>query len=143
MCDLCGRTQTDNGGPHIYGHCANDWLREARRTWRTRTDAAISEHGDEGLWVRTIWHGFWTEDTLVDALFGCSFAPVGRQGDLAEGLTEAFIDTYGRLEQSQAEAIDELPPARDFGDKVAAGAADDPAAGSESDAEAGSEAEAD
>ena len=54
------------------------------------------------------------------------------------GLTEAFIDTFGRFEQSQAEAIDGLPPARDFGDKVAAGAADDPAAGSESDAEAGS-----
>ena len=58
-------------------------------------------------------------------------------------MTEAFIDTFGRLEQSQAEAIDGLPPARDFGDKVAAGVADDPAAGSESDAEAGPEAEAD
>ena len=142
MCDLCGRTQTDNGGPHIYGHCANDWLREARRSWRTITDAAIREHGDEGLWVQTIWHGVWTEDTLVDALFGCSFEP-GEPGDLAEGLAEAFIDTFGRLEQSQVEAIDGLPPARDFGDKVAAGVADDPAAGSESDAEAGSEAEAD
>ena len=92
--------------------------------------------------MQAIWRGFWTEDTLVDALFGCSFAP-GGHGDLAEGLTEAFIDTFGRLEQSQAEAIDGLPPARDFGDKVAAGVANEPAAGSESDAEAGSEAEAD
>ena len=140
MCDLCGRTQTDNGGPHIYGHCANDCLREARRTWRTRTDAAIREHGNEGLWVQNIWREVWNEDTLVDALFGCSFE-TGEPGDLAEGLTEAFIDTYGRLEQSQAEAIDELPPARDSGDKVAAGSPMTPRRAPS--AEAGSEAEAD
>ena len=37
-CDLCGRTQVDNVGPHIYGHCANPWLREARRSWHIRTN---------------------------------------------------------------------------------------------------------
>ena len=106
-----------------------------------RTDAAIREHGDEGLWVQNIWRDVWTEDTLVDALFGCSFAP-GGHGDLAEGLTEAFIDTFGWLEQSQAEVIDGLPPARDFLDTAEAEVADDPEAGSESEDEAGPEADA-
>ena len=63
--------------------------------------------------------------------YGCSFES-GDSGDLAEGLAEAFIDTFGRLEQSQAEAIDGLPPARDFGGTAAAEVADDPEAGSES-----------
>ena len=93
--------------------------------------------------MQNIWRDVWSEETLVDALFGCSFE-TGEPCDLAEGLTEAFIDTFGRLEQSQAEAIDGLPPARDFGDKAAAEVvADDPEAGSESEDEAGPEAEAD
>jgi hypothetical protein len=120
VCDLCG-TQTANGGPHIYGHCANDWLREARRRWRTKTDAAVHDHGDEGLWGQKIWREVWSEDTLVDALFGCSFAP-GDTGDLADGrrLTEAFIATFGKLDQSQAEATGGLPPARKLRDTAAA-----------------------
>ena len=65
-CDLCDRTQVDNGGPHIYGHCANAWLGEARRTRRIRTDEAIRNHGDAGLWAHIIWRDVWDEDTLVD-----------------------------------------------------------------------------
>ena len=30
--------QVGNSGSHIYGHCANAWLREARRSRRIRTD---------------------------------------------------------------------------------------------------------
>ena len=37
-CDLCGRTQVGNSVSQIYGHCANAWLREARRPCRIRTD---------------------------------------------------------------------------------------------------------
>ena len=45
------------------------------------------------------------------------------------------------LEQAHAEAIDELPPARDRGDRAVAEVADDAEAGSDTDAEAGSDAD--
>ena len=106
------------------------------------TDAAIRDHGDEGLWVQTIWHGCWTEDTLVDALFGCSFAP-GGHGDLAFGLDRGLHRHLRRARTVAGGGHRRAAASEGLGDKVAAGVADDLAAGSESDAEAGSEAEVD
>ena len=36
--DECDLTQVGNSGSHLYGHCAEAWLKEARRSWRIGTD---------------------------------------------------------------------------------------------------------
>ena len=54
-CDLCGRTQVDNGGPHIYGHCANPGSDRSAGPGASAPTNATRKHGDAGLWAHTIW----------------------------------------------------------------------------------------
>jgi hypothetical protein len=63
-------------------------------------------------WTLATDQGPWTDKTLATALFGAGLARRGTEGDLAESLGDAFIDTFGALELEHAESVDDLPPAR-------------------------------
>jgi len=49
---------------------------------------------------------------FLAALFGIGIAPEGEEGDFAEVLTDAFVDTFGQFEKEEMDNIDSLPPAR-------------------------------
>jgi hypothetical protein len=63
-------------------------------------------------WTLATDQGPWTDKTLATTLFGTGLARRGTEGDLAESLGDAFIDTFGALELELAESVDDLPPAR-------------------------------
>ena len=78
--------------------------------------------------------GVWDDHALITALFGTGSAGhEDEPGDLAEGLTNAFVDTSSALEHDQAGATDGLPPARSQRDRSAAPTAAAGGAGPEAD----------
>jgi hypothetical protein len=112
-CDLCGRVGVGGGGPHNVGNCAEEQLEVTREEWRAACLNSIANSGSSArAWTLATDQGPWTDKTLVTALFGTAIARRGTEGDLADSLGDAFIDTFGALELELAESIDNLPPAR-------------------------------
>ena len=77
--------------------------------WLGRTSDLADDSGGRRIWDQATRRGIWDDHALITALFSTGSAGhKGEPGDLAEGLTDAFVGTFGALEHDQAGAIDAL-----------------------------------
>ena len=122
------------GGPHVVGHRTSTLLTAARVQWLDRTGDDVGDLWGRRMWDQATRRGVWGDHALITALFGTGSAEhEDEPGDLAEGPTDAFVDTFSALDHDQTSATDGLPPARSQCGRSAALAAAAGGAGPEAD----------